>query len=340
MTWFFSPADLDALGRYLCDRELCGPSVSASPIGDGHSNLTFVVSDGRRRVVVRRPPPPPVPPGAHDVVREARLVAALADTAVPVPRVLAVAAAGEILDVPVVVTEFVDGAVITDSTPDPLDQPAVRRELAESVIDTLAALHCLDWRDLGLGEFGKPVGFNARHLRRVSALIADEEGNPPPDFAGLAEWLRLNSPAESGESIVHNDFRLGNVMVARQRPGRVVAVLDWELATVGDPLFDLGYFLSSYPQPGEALTPTAQMGTAALEEGYPTRGELHRRYCARTGATATDITWYCALAQYKLAVLYEYGRRRAATDPLADPYFADPAQVQAFLRAAWRWAAR
>jgi aminoglycoside phosphotransferase (APT) family kinase protein len=333
VTWAWSGDQLARLGAQLAGRELCGPEITADPVGDGHSNLTYLVSDGERRVVVRRPPPPPVPTGAHDVVREARLVAALADTAVPVPRVLSVIDTGEILDVPLVVTEFVDGVVITDKTPAPLDDPATRREIALSVIDTLADLHSVDWRACGLGDFGKPVGFNARHLRRVCGLVADDAGNLPEDFAGPAEWLRHHAPQESGESIVHNDFRLGNMMVGRGQPGRVAAVLDWELATIGDPLFDLGYFLSSYPQGDEPLTPTSRMGTAVFEDGYPTRTELLDRYCERTGAQPSAVDWYAALAQFKLAALYEYGRRRADTAG-GDPYYADPGLVSSFLRAA------
>ncbi|MDT5080294.1 MAG: hypothetical protein QOJ80_4931 [Mycobacterium sp.] len=333
MTWTWSCDQLKGLGTLLADLELCGPEVTVDAVGDGHSNLTYLVSDGERQVVVRRPPPPPVPTGAHDVVREARLVAALADTAVPVPRVLAVIEIGEILDVPVVVTEFVDGVVITEQTPAPLDDPATRRQIALSVIDTLADLHSVDWRACGLNDFGKPAGFNARHLRRVCALVADDAGNLPADFTVPAEWLRHHAPQESGAAIVHNDFRLGNMMVDRGQPGRVAAVLDWELATIGDPLFDLGYFLSSYPQGNEPLTPTSRMSTAVFEDGYPTRTELLDRYCERTGAQPAAVDWYAALAQFKLAALYEYGRRRADTAG-GDPYYADPGLVSSFLRAA------
>jgi aminoglycoside phosphotransferase (APT) family kinase protein len=167
----------------------------------------------------------------------------------------------------------------------------------------------------------------------VCALAADDAGNLPAEFADPAEWLRHHAPEESGAAIVHNDFRLGNMMVARNCPGRVAAVLDWELATIGDPLFDLGYFLSSYPQGNEPLTPTSRMGTAVFEDGYPTRTELLDRYCARTHAQPEAVTWYAALAQFKLAALYEYGRRRADTAG-GDPYYADPGQVSSFLAAA------
>ncbi len=332
MTWCWSPAELVRLGTYLAERGLCGPAVTAQAVGDGHSNLTYLVSDGQRRVVVRRPPPPPTPPGAHDVLREARLVAALQDTQVPVPHVLATAGAGEILDVPVVVTEFVDAVVITEQTPASLGTPEIRRQIARSMVDTLADLHGIDWHGCGLGDFGKPVGFNARHLRRVCAMVADAGGSLPATFIPLADRLARSVPAETGEAILHNDFRIGNLMVAHTAPGRVVAVLDWELATIGDPLADLGYFLASYPQRGESLTPTAAMGTAVLEDGFPTRDELLARYSSRTGSDAKGVNWYCALAQFKLAALYEYGRRRAVAGH-GDPYFGDPALVDSFLRA-------
>jgi aminoglycoside phosphotransferase (APT) family kinase protein len=337
MTWSWSAAELRRLGSYLAERGLCDPYVEAQAVGDGHSNLTYLISDGRRKVVVRRPPPPPTSAGAHAVVREAPLGDALSRTAVPVPRVLAGAGAGDILDVPVVVTEFIDAFVITKQTPEPLNRPDVRRCIALSAVDTLAELHCIDWRSSGLGGFGRPAGFNRRHFRRVCALVADQEGTLPVKFAALADWLERHVPPESGEAIVHNDFRLGNLMVARSAPGRVVAVLDWELATIGDPLFDLGYFLSSYPQQGQPLTPTAEMGVAVLEDGYPDRDELLARYCVRTGADPGMLGWYSALAQFKLAALYEYGRRRAAEGG-GDEYFADPGFVDSFLQSGERLA--
>ena len=203
--WSWSEHELQQLGRFLADRGLCGPVITAQAIGDGHSNLTFLVSDGHSRLVVRRPPPPPLPPGAHDVLREARLLTALERTDVPSPRVRAVAAIGELLDVPVYVMDFVDGVVITESTPAPGDNKELRRRIGESLVDTLAALHKVAWREVGLGDFGKPDGFNARQLRRMRSLIA-VEGNVPRAFAALDDWLHAHLPPESGNAIVHNDF--------------------------------------------------------------------------------------------------------------------------------------
>jgi aminoglycoside phosphotransferase (APT) family kinase protein len=335
MSWSWSPEALGSLEAFLAARGLCDGRLSARPIGDGHSNLTFLVSDGTRRMVVRRPPPPPVPPGGHDMLREARLIEALSGTDVLVPEVLAVAQEGEVLDVPLYVMTHVDGVVATDRTPEALCTSQGRRGLAEALIDTLAALHTVDWRASGLEDFGRPDGFNQRHLRRMMGLVADERGNTPEAFAELAAWLSAEVPPEAGASIVHNDYRLGNVMIGAEPPARILAVLDWELATIGDPLLDVGYFLASYPVAGQPLTPTQEFGAALLEPGYPAREELAARYADATGLDLSNLSWYMAMSLWKLAVLYEYGRRRAATGQ-GDDYYAEPALVERFLAAAQR----
>lgn len=335
--WEWSEPERARLAGFLQSRGLTTGPVTTDRIGDGHSNLTYLVSDaGGRRVVVRRPPPPPTPPGAHDMLREARLIGALGDTPVPVAQLLATADAGEVIDVAFYVMSFADGPVVTTETPAPLGSPEVRRRVGESLIDTLADLHLVDWRTAGLADMGRPEGFNARHLKRIARLVADDDGAAPPHFQPIQTWLANTTPSESGASIVHNDYRIGNVVLSRSRPGEIAAVLDWELATLGDPLFDLGYFLASVPQ-DPPYNPTEQFGLAMLEPGYPTRKELAHRYAARTGSGLANIEWYTALALWKLAVLYEYGRRRAVRG-IGDPYYADQALVQAFLDDAHRTA--
>lgn len=333
MSWDWSEQQLFALEGFLRDLDLCHGPLTSRRIGDGHSNLTFLVDDGHRRLVVRRPPPPPTPPGAHDVLREAELMSALRGTGVPVPDVLGIGMAGEVIDVPFFVMSYTVGPVATTRTPAPLDDPAERRSIGEALIDTLAALHAVDWRGRGLSGFGRPEGFNERHLRRMGRLVALDDGRPPAGFEAIDEWLAANVPSESGSAIVHNDYRLGNVILGPDRPGRIAAVLDWELATIGDPLLDVGYFLASCPVRGEDLTPTAQFGTAMLEPGYAGRGELAERYAEQSGADLGNLDWYTAMAQWKLAVLYEYGRRRAV-EGRGDQYYADPGHVRSFLRAA------
>lgn len=329
MAWDWTPETRAALERFLTDRGLTEGELTTRPIGDGHSNLTFLVGDGRRNVVVRRPPPPPTPPGANDMLREARLLTALEGTSVPVPRVLATADAGDVLDVPFYVMSFAPGPVVTTATPDPLDNPESRQEIGNDLVDVLGDLHSVDWRGVGLGDLGRPEGFNSRHLHRMGLLVADEAGNPPPDFADVATWLAANVPPESGAALVHCDFRIGNVVLAPERPGQVRAVLDWELATIGDPLLDVGYFLATIPEEGQPMNPTAELSAAMLEPGYSSRTDLARRYTARTGRDLSNLTWYTTLALWKLAVLYEYSRRRVVSG--GDPYYTDPALVQRFL---------
>ena len=319
--WDWTPESRDALRAFLGWED----ELSTRAIGDGHSNLTYLVCGGERSVVVRRPPPPPLPPGAHDVLREARLLAAIQGTGVPVPEVLGTST--DDLGFPFYVMSYVEGVVATVETPAGLDA----RGIALAMVDTLAALHAVDWRARGLEGFGRPEGFNVRHLRRMLGLVADADGRTPAAFAPSAEWLSEHVPPETGDAILHNDFRLGNLMLAADPPARILAVLDWELATLGDPLLDVGYFLSSYPERGEPRTPTQDLGAASAEPGYPTRAELADRYAAATGRDLSNLRWYTVMALWKLAALYEYARRRGE-----DAYYADPALVERFLAAAHR----
>lgn len=325
-----SPSSEAALTRFLTQRGLCTPPFTLRPIGDGHSNLTYL-ADGADRVVVRRPPPPPTPPGAHDMLREARFVAALRGTPVPVADVLATADAGEVIDVPFSVLSFAEGPVVTTKTPPPLDDPAARRRTGEALVDVLADLHAVDWRAAGLGDLGRPDGSNARRLRRTAQLAT----GAGPEFTRVERWLTAHLPTESAAAIVHNDYRIGNVVLAPDGTGRVAAVLDWELAAIGDPLLDVGYFLASVPEPGVPRTPTQDMGTALLEEGYPSRAELAARYVCRSGRELPDLAWYTTFALWRLAALYEYGRRRAEKG-VGDPYYREPGLVRSFLTAASR----
>ncbi|MGW6199761.1 phosphotransferase family protein [Kribbella sp. NPDC055110] len=323
MPWDWTPEPRARLASYLQDRGLTGGEITTTPIGDGHSNLTHLVADGKHVVVVRRPPPPPFPPGAHDVLREARVIGALSSSRVPVARLLATAQAGEVVDVPLYVMTFAAGPIATTETPPAL--ASAHHRIGEALVDTLADLHTVDWRSAGLEDFGRPEGFNDRHRRRIAQLVTDSR------LAEIDDWLAAHVPAESGASIIHNDYRIGNVVLSAERPGELVAVLDWELATIGDPLLDLGYFLASVPDEDGPLTPTQEFGRAMLEPGYPSRKELADRYAVRTGATLENLNWYTTFALWKLAVLYEYSRRQGK-----DPYYADPAHVPSFLEAARR----
>ncbi len=329
------PFELAALETWLRGQGLHAGPLRLHRIGDGHSNLTYRVVTGERTMVLRRPPPPPFPRGAHDMLREARILLALADTEVPAPRVLAVAEAGEAMDVPFYLMEQLDGAVATDALPTALDNPGDRARTAGSFIDTLAALHSLDWRQIGLADLGRPEGFLLRQLDRLPNLIAAEDGSLPEEFDSLREQLRSDMPRSGEPALLHGDFRFGNVMLAVDRPS-VLGVLDWELAGVGDPLADLGYTLATYAVPGERPHALTAMSGATLGHGFPTRDELADRYAAATGRDVSGMPWYQALQLFKLAVLYEYNRRKVAGGAGADPYYADPSLVQGLLDASVR----
>jgi aminoglycoside phosphotransferase (APT) family kinase protein len=317
----------EALRRFLAGSGLDLGPFRAEPVGDGHSNLTFLIRGEARTVVLRRPPAPPLPPGANDVLREAGILVALQGSAVPVPQVLARGQAGTVFDVPFFVMTYSPGVVVGKRTPDAIATPEDRRRIADGLVEALVALHGIDWQAAGLR--GRPEGANLRHHARLGRLVAQADGSPPAAFAELDAWLVAHAPEESGAALLHNDLRLGNVLVAAAPPARITAVLDWELAAVGDPLADLGYLLASWPQPGRRPTPVQAFGLAALEPGYPNVTELAERYADRSGRNLAALRWHVVNAQRKLAVLYEYNRRRGN-----DPYYADAGQVRAFLDAA------
>ncbi|HET6826945.1 MAG TPA: phosphotransferase family protein [Amnibacterium sp.] len=327
----FMPGHRAAVTRLLAARGIDLGPFDAEPVGDGHSNLTYLLRGASRTVVLRRPPPPPLPPGANDVLREARIIAALHGSAVPVPEVLATAEAGEVFDVPCFVMTFVPGLVVAGRTPAALATADERSRIADGLVDAMVALHGVDWRSAGLR--GRPDGANLRQLARLGRLVASADGAPPPGFAELDAWLSAHAPPESGAVLLHNDLRLGNVLIAPDPPARVTAVLDWELAAVGDPLADLGYLIASWPERGRPVTPVQAFGLAALEPGFPDATGLATRYAARSGRELADLRWHVVNAHRKLAVLYEYNRRRAERGE-GDPYYADPRSVAAFLEAA------
>jgi aminoglycoside phosphotransferase (APT) family kinase protein len=329
------PFDLANLQAWLQAERLCQPPLRLTPIGDGHSNLTYAVHDAQRTVVLRRPPPPPVPRGGNDVLREARILRALAGTGVPVPAVLAVAAAGAVMDVPCYVMEHLDGVVATGVLPPAIDTPAQRKALGGTMVDVLATLHDVDWRDRGLADIGRPEGFLDRQLDRLPLLIAGPGGALPAPFAQLRDELRAAKPAAAGASLIHGDFRLGNLMLARDAPARITGVLDWELAGIGDPLADLAYLLVTYAVPREPLHALTQMSTATLGPGFPPRRVLAARYAAATGRDLSRLSWHEGLQLFKLAVLFEYNRRKTDHGG-GDPYYADSRLVDGLLAAARR----
>lgn len=312
---------LDPLRRFLDEHGIGEGEIHVEPIGEGHSNVTYLVERGGREVVLRRPPRPPIPPSAHDVLREARLLRALRDTPARVPEVLAVCAEQDTIGAPFYVMGRVAGEVIVSRVPPALDTPAQRRRVAEELIDALVEIHAVDWRAVGLEGFGKPSGYLERQLRRFGGLWELNKTREIPAVEAVGGWLAEHMPSSGPATIVHGDFRLGNTIFASQAPARLRAVLDWEMATIGDPLADIGYLCMMWTEASDPAGGLREhLGAVTRAEGFPTRAELIERYEQRSGRSMSDIRWYTTLALWKSVVFMEGNYRRAVAGMTDDPY--------------------
>ena len=312
---------LEPLAAFLDEHGLGSGEIHANPIGEGHSNVTYLIERGGREMVLRRPPRPPLPPSAHDVLREARLLKALRDTPARVPDVLAVCAEEQTIGSPFYVMERVEGDVIVSSIPERLDSPGERRLIAEQLIDALVEIHAVDWMAAGLEGFGKPTGYLERQLRRFLGLWELNKTREIPTVESVGGWLAENMPSSGPATIVHGDFRLGNTIFAPASPARLAAVLDWEMATIGDPLADLGYLCMMWTEAGDATGGMRDsLGAVTRAEGFPTRAELIGLYEERSGRSMSDIRWYMTLALWKSVVFMEGNYKRAIAGTTDDPY--------------------
>jgi aminoglycoside phosphotransferase (APT) family kinase protein len=294
----------------------------AELVAGGKSNLTFVLTSATGTVVLRRPPSGPLLPRAHDMAREARIQRALAATSVPVPAILLEESSGELIGVPFYVMEQVGGYVVRNALPAGYaDSPDDRRQIADVLVDTLADLHAVDPGEVGMSDLGRPTGYAERQVRRWSDQWERSKSRDVAAVDELARRLRADPPDGSGTAIVHGDFRLDNCIMAPKMPPSVAAVLDWELATLGDPLADLGLTLFYWRQRGEpvpVLTPAPSM-----LPGFPPRSYLAERYAARTGADLGDLTAYLALAHFKSAVIAQGIAARVQAGSMAGQDFGD-----------------
>ena len=293
------------------------PDLEAAPIGEGHSNVTFSLSTG---AVLRRPPRGPLPPSAHDVLREARLLRALEPTPVRVPKVLAVCDDPTVIGAPFYLMERVEGVVVTDALPEPLDNPEQRSGIADELIEALVELHAVDWRGVGLEGFGKPTGYLERQLRRFSGLWDHNRTRDLPEVERAYEWLRSQMPESPPATVVHGDYRLGNTMLAADAPARVVAIFDWEMATIGDPLADLGYLMIHWLEPGDRPIGAFNLQGVTTLPGFPSRRQLIERYEERSGRSMHALNWYVTLALWKAVVFMEGNYKRAVEGSTDDPY--------------------
>jgi aminoglycoside phosphotransferase (APT) family kinase protein len=300
--------DLEPVSKFLAEQvPSLEPPLHFELIGGGRSNLTYRVTGGDGSCVLRRPPLGHVLPTAHDMAREFRVLSALAPTDVPVPAPLALCEDPEVNGMPFYLMQERRGVVIEERMPAGYaDTAEERRRIGLALVEVLARLHAVDWVAAGLEGFGRPEGYLERQVRRWSQQWQRSKVAELPAIDELLRRLAAALPRSPSATIVHGDYRLGNVALAADDPGRILAVFDWEMATLGDPLADLGYLLMSWGEPGEPQV--ASLGSfrnVTAQSGFLRRAELVEAYAERSGRSTEAVDFYVVLAYTKLAVISE-----------------------------------
>jgi len=336
--------DLAGLRRFLADHKLGDPSALRSEnISFGHSNEVHLVHFDDHSWALRRPPRGPLLPTAHDMMREYRVLKALQNTPVAVPRVFAACEDPSYIGAPFYLMEYMRGDVIRADTAHTFaNTPERRRAVSEAMIDLLIALQAVDWKAVGLEGFGRPDGYLPRQLKRwtdqldratkITCVIRHL-----PVMARVREWLEKRTPESPAATIVHGDFKLDNVMFDPKAPGaKVIAVFDWEMSTIGDPLADLGWLLSYWLESSDGSGRKSVTTAVTTEPGFLTRRQMLDRYESKTGRKMTDFAFYEAFALFKLAIIMEGSYSRFVNGQTDDPLFvAMKERVPALADAAW-----
>ncbi|MCK7548783.1 phosphotransferase [Marinobacter koreensis] len=288
-----------------------GQRMEVKQFQGGQSNPTFLLETDGGRYVLRKKPPGKTLPSAHMVEREFRVMGALHDhTEVPVPRVRVLCEDSSVIGTPFYVMDFLEGRIISHSALRALDRQD-RMPAHHSAIDTLAALHSVDVNAIGLGDYGRPEGYVARQVSRWSKQYLASKTDELPAMDNLMAWLPENLPAKDETSIAHGDYRFGNLMLAPDKP-EVIAILDWELSTLGHPLADLAYYCLPYYLPSDMEGMRGLRGEDLEALGIPDEQETIARYCARTGRDGID-DWHVFLAfsLFRLAAILQGVYKRA-----------------------------
>lgn len=288
-------------------------------LSGGNSNETLLVRSPSASRVMRRPPSAAIDASAHSVEREYRMMSALSGTAVPVPTPIAISREPVPGEGPVLLMEHLDGVSITDRLPDGHPAETVAA-VAYATVDALAELHSLPWQDLGLGDFGRPARFLERQVSRWRRQYTGYQHRDLPDFEAVASWLEDHCPPEGEPGILHGDFHIDNCLFSRATPGTLLAIIDWEMSTIGDPMLDLGLLLAFWgdDRPYPPAMPRIQ-GFSRVA-GAPARDELAARYAHRSGRSIEHLDYYMALAFWKLAAIVEGAHMHFTTGALQTDY--------------------
>lgn len=316
----FDPKPVEAFVRKHAPDLPSGP-MEVMQFAIGNSNLTYLLRFGDTEFVMRRPPLGPLLPTAHDMHREFRVLDGLKNTDAPAPRPLAYCDDASLIGAPFYVMERLYGFVVGRQGAPELDTNEKTGAVGWAVAEALAKLHRVDYEAVGLGDFGRPEGFVERQVARWRKQWLKAQTRELPIMDELDEWLRANTPKRTHNTIVHGDVSPSNTMFYREDPGKVMAFLDWEMSTLGDPLCDLGYFIAMWPEEADTGSRREITPDHLRKPGIPTRQALLERYRERTGFEIADMPFYETLAIYKLAVILEGIFSRFKKGQTSDPRF-------------------
>lgn len=308
------PIDRAALARWMAAHGSApvGP-LSLKRMGFGQSNLTYEVrDDAGSRWVARRPPLGVHLASAHDVAREARIMSALGATVVPTPAVIGLCTDPEVgRGAPVVIMEMVDGVVLDEPAKVAPIPEATRHAVGTSVAETLAAVHDVNLQEVGLNDLASHGPYARRQIKRWSRQWEDSKLRPLPLVDTLTGWLSEHAPDQTETRLLHGDFHLSNLLLDGDT-GRVRAVLDWELSTLGEPLADVGTMLAYWPQPGD---PPLQERAVTVLPGFPDRRVMAETYAAASGRAIEDVGYWYVLGLWKIAIIVAGIQRRVHDEP-------------------------
>ena len=321
----------DRLEAYFAENvEGSAPPLRFSPITGGHSNLTYLVEDANdRKMVLRRPPTGAVLATAHDMAREHRILTAVAKADVPVPKTLALCEEEAVNDAPFYVMDYVEGDVLTSASQTAERVPETQRvALGTHIIEVLAHLHQLEPNDIGLGDLGRREAYLARQLKRWRTQWEKSKTRELPIMDEAHAALEAKMPEQKGSAIVHGDYRIGNFL-SRGTEGRIAAVLDWELCTLGDPLADVGYLMNDWNGPDDSRPSASGTGESAVScGGFPDREKMLARYEELTGTSTKNVDYYRAFQYWRLAAIVEGVLSRYKKGVMGDAGNTDRFQAQ------------
>ena len=321
--------DEAALAQFLRNR-LPGTDnpLAVRQFGGGAANLTYLLDYGTHEYVLRRPPLGPIAKSAHDMAREYKVLSVLHQQFPYAPQAFLYHENAELIGADFFIMERREGLVVRRQMPAQFASlPGATRQMSATLVDRLVELHAVDYEALGLGDLGRPAGFVSRQIegwqRRWQR--AKEKDLAAMDF--VYYWLIANQPANTRSTLVHNDYKLDNVMLASDDPSRIVAIFDWDMCTLGDPLCDLGSLLAYWTEPTDPPYFQAMASMPLGTLGFMSRAELVQRYAKRSGQSVDDIAFYYALALYRLTVIIAQIYIRYARGQTQDSRFARLGQV-------------